>query len=60
MQDQIEEIKAGAQAGDASHSPAPVPAPQHLPVPVRRNGKRRGLRITAALLLVALGAGGAG
>jgi HlyD family secretion protein len=60
MQDQIEEIKGGAQAGDASHSPAPVPAPQHLPVPFRRNGKRRGLRITAALLVAALGAGGAG
>jgi HlyD family secretion protein len=60
MQDQIEEIKEGAQAGDASHSPAPAAASQHLPVPVHRNSKRRGLRITAALLLAALGAGGAG
>nr|WP_249792502.1 HlyD family efflux transporter periplasmic adaptor subunit [Bradyrhizobium sp. BRP22] len=58
MQDQIEEIKGGTHAPDASHWPAPAPASQHLPVPVRPNGKGRGLRIAAALLLVALGAGG--
>lgn len=61
MQDHVEELKPGAQAPAEAHPPSLVPAPEHLPVPVHRNGgKRRRLRLAAALLLVFGTAGGGG
>src|SRR6516164_1610633 len=57
MQDQKEQLK---QAAPALEEPPKLilSEPQHLPVPVRRNGTRRSWRTAAALLIVVLGAGG--
>ncbi len=60
MQDQKDPLKEGARAPNETGSPPLVPLQsQHLPVPVRRKS-RRGWRVTMALLVIALGAGGGG
>jgi HlyD family secretion protein len=59
MQDQKELAEPAAPA--VEQPPALIPSePQHLPIPVRRNGKRRSWRAVAALLIVGLGAGWGG
>lgn len=63
MQDQDEQLKQAAPALQESlqesKSPSLVPEPRHLPVPVKRNGKKRVWRI-AAVVLILLGAAGGG
>ncbi|MGE5156890.1 MAG: HlyD family secretion protein [Gemmatimonas sp.] len=59
MQDQQEQLSNAAPA--LKEAPSLVPSePQHLPVPVKRNGKKRSWRIATALLLLLLGAAGGG
>jgi HlyD family secretion protein len=61
MQAQKETLGEGASALEDSGSLSLAPEPQHLPVPVRQNGKRwRVSRIAATLLVVLIGASGAG
>jgi HlyD family secretion protein len=59
MQEQKEQPKQAAS--ELKEAPSLVsPEPGHLPVPVRRHGKRRSWRLAAALLIVVLGAAGGG
>jgi HlyD family secretion protein len=57
MQDSEQQIVAPPTLEE---SPQLIPSePRHLPVLIKRNGKKRFRRIAAALLVLALGAGGA-
>ena len=59
MQEQKEQPKQAAS--ELKEAPSLVSSePGHLPVPVRRHGKRRSWRMAAALLIVVLGAAGGG
>jgi HlyD family secretion protein len=59
MQNQREQPKQAAAA--LKEAPPLISSePRHLPVPVKRHGKKRSWRMAAALLIVVLGAGGGG